>query len=126
MPEVPKPEDFPHVPRAQRDDQIDVFELKERLNRGEAPMVLDIREGYELEICELEVCKHLPLSRFNEEYQNLLGDKKEEELILLCRSGARTAQLQVFLKSQGYTQTRNLVGGILAWAEAIDPSLQKY
>lgn len=114
------------VPRARNPGEIDVFELKRRIDAGEKPLVIDVREHDEHDIAQMPFTTNLPLSQFEASWQPLLAGKQGDEVILSCRSGGRSAQVQAFLRHHGYTNTRNLVGGILAWATAIDRKMQTY
>ncbi len=92
---------------------ITVEELKERLEAGEKLNFLDVREEYEYEEQNLGA-KLIPLM----ELPDRLGEIdawKSEELIVHCRSGARSGRAQAFLQSQGFTNVRNVLGGILAY-----------
>lgn len=123
---APTPENFPHVARAKNEREMDVFELAERVNKGDAPFVLDVREPHEFEIARVDFSTEIPMSKFEENWLEALKDKENDEVVIMCRSGGRSAQVQAFLQSKGFTNTRNLVGGILAWAEAIDRTMQQY
>ena len=103
--------------------EITVEELKKKLDAKEDILVLDVREPHELEICRLEGTKEIPLGDLETRFAEL---DKEKELIVHCRSGGRSAKAVAFLKSKGYDKAVNLAGGILAWAEKIDPSMQSY
>ena len=114
------------MPRARSPHEIDVFELKQRMDDGTAPLVLDVREAPELNICAIAGTKHIPMSEFERRFEAELGGKRDEEIVIQCRSGQRSAQVQGFLVHFGFTKTRNLAGGILAWATAIDQTMKKY
>ncbi|GAB3917220.1 rhodanese-like domain-containing protein [Larkinella terrae] len=94
---------------------ITVQELKERLDKGEKINLIDVREDYEYEEDnlggELIPLGELP-SRIDE-----LEDRQDEEIILQCRSGARSGRAQQFLEQNGFSNVRNLIGGILAYRE---------
>ncbi|MCA8940296.1 MAG: rhodanese [Planctomycetes bacterium] len=117
---------MPEAPRASSPEDCDVYELNDRRQRGEDPFVLDVREPKEFAIARLQGAVELPLSIFEAKWRSVLEGMEEEEIIILCRSGKRSAQACGFLKAVGYQKTRNLVGGILAWADAIDPEMEKY
>jgi adenylyltransferase/sulfurtransferase len=103
--------------------EITVKELKERFDRGERPLVIDVREPYEAEIAVMPHTKLIPMN----EVQNHLDElPRDEEIILHCRSGKRSMSVLEYLQSQGYTKLKNLKGGILAWSEEIDPSVPQY
>ncbi len=105
--------------------EIDVSELKRRLDAGEAYQLVDVREDYEWEICNLleAGALHIPL----DELPDRLGElDRDRPLILHCRTGVRSAHAALYLQSLGYENAVNLGGGILAWAEEIDPGLAVY
>ncbi len=58
--------------------------------------------------------------------QRLAEIPRDREIVVQCRSGARSQRIAEFLMQSGYTQVSNLAGGILAWADEIDPKMQKY
>jgi adenylyltransferase/sulfurtransferase len=102
-----------------------VQDYKRKLDAGEKPFLLDVREPYEYEISKIEGSTLIPLgevgSRLNE-----LVPHKEEEIVVQCRSGARSQTAALQLKEAGFKHVVNLVGGINAWATEIDPSLPTY
>ena len=105
--------------------QLTVQDYKRKLDAGEKPFLLDVREPYEYEISKIEGSTLIPLgevgSRLNE-----LVPHKEEEIVVQCRSGARSQTAALQLKEAGFKHVVNLVGGINAWATEIDPSLPTY
>jgi rhodanese-related sulfurtransferase len=114
------------APKATRPTDIDVYELSRRRAAGERLNVVDVREAKELAIAKLEGVTVIPLSEFEARWPAELSHLKEQELILMCRSGGRSARVQSYLIACGFTKTRNLIGGILAWSDAIDRTVQKY
>jgi adenylyltransferase/sulfurtransferase len=105
--------------------EIRPIELKQRLAAGENPVILDVREPHELEICRLENTAHIPLGALKERISEL-EQFKGREIVVYCRSGGRSQRAASFLASNGFKPVYNLVGGILAWADEIDPSLARY
>lgn len=105
--------------------EISVEDLKSRLDRGERPALLDVREQFEWNIVNLGDygARLIPLKEVPERLNEL---DREQELIVYCRSGARSANAAEFLSAQGFRNVVNLQGGVRAWAERIDPSLPKY
>jgi adenylyltransferase/sulfurtransferase len=103
--------------------EIDVHDLKARLDRGDRPVLVDVREPHEVQICRLEGTRLIPLREFTSRYTEL--DPKEE-IIVLCKIGQRSERAAQFLRDQGYENVRNLRGGIDAWARDIDPTLARY
>jgi len=101
---------------------IQVEELKRRLDAGEDIFVLDVREPHEYDICNIG--GHLiPLGDLPKRISELDSSK---EIVAQCRSGARSAKAVAFLKQSGFKKVHNLAGGILAWADRIDPTMPKY
>jgi sulfur-carrier protein adenylyltransferase/sulfurtransferase len=105
--------------------EITVEELNDRLDRGDPLTIIDVREPHEWDIGNLEPqgARLIPLGELPERYGEI---DPGEEIVLQCRSGARSARALVFLREQGYSRLLNLKGGILAWSEEIDPSIPKY
>jgi sulfur-carrier protein adenylyltransferase/sulfurtransferase len=104
--------------------QITVEQLKKKLDAKEDIFVLDVREPHEYPIANLGA-PLIPVgsieSRINE-----IAAHKNDEVIIHCRSGARSQKAALALKAAGFTNVSNLTGGILAWAEKIDPTMPKY
>ena len=102
--------------------QISVKELKQRIDAGEDIFLLDVREPYEYQIAQIGG-KLIPQ---NDVPQRLAEIPRDREIIIHCRSGARSQKIAEFLKQSGYPQVANVAGGILAWSDEIDPKVQKY
>lgn len=102
--------------------QVSVKELKRRMDAGEDVFVLDVREPYEYQIANIGA-KLIPQ---NDVPQRLAEIDRDREIIVQCRSGARSQRIAEFLAQNGYPKVSNLAGGILAWADEIDPKMQKY
>ena len=102
--------------------QISVKDLKARRDSGEDVFLLDVREPYEYQIAQIGGT----LIPQNDVPNRLAEIPRDREIIVQCRSGARSQRIAEFLKQSGYTQVANLAGGILAWSDEIDPSVQKY
>ena len=98
-------------------------ELHQRLARGDALRIVDVREPHEWDIVHLEGATLIPLGKLPQEVHRL---SSAEDIVLHCRSGTRSAEATRFLLDAGFTRVHNLQGGILAWAERVDPSLPKY
>jgi len=99
-----------------------VEELKQRLDRGDDLFILDVREPHEYQICNIG--GHLiPLGDLPKRVNELDTSK---EIVAHCRSGVRSAKAVNFLRQAGFKKVHNLAGGILAWADRVDPSMPKY
>jgi sulfur-carrier protein adenylyltransferase/sulfurtransferase len=105
--------------------EINPVELKSKLDAGEDIVLLDVREPRELEIATLENTAHIPCGSLQERV-NELAPFKDKTIVVYCRSGGRSHACTEFLRSVGYQHAFNLTGGILAWADDVDPSLRKY
>jgi adenylyltransferase/sulfurtransferase len=104
--------------------QVTVEELKQRLDQGDHPFILDVREPHEYAIVNLGAAL-IPLGQVPDRAADL-SVSKDEEIIVHCKSGARSQKAALALKAAGFTNVKNLAGGITAWADKIDKSLPKY
>ena len=95
---------------------ITVEELKARLNKGEAPNLLDVREPSEH--AEFNIGGVLvPLGKIMTMQTDDIDDWKNDEVIVYCRSGNRSGQASLILETMGFSNVKNLSGGMLAWQE---------
>jgi molybdopterin/thiamine biosynthesis adenylyltransferase/rhodanese-related sulfurtransferase len=106
--------------------QITVQELKTRLDQKEARndnfLLLDVREPYEFQIAQIGG-KLIPQN----DVQARMGElNPDQEILVHCRSGARSQKIAELLQQNGFKKVSNVAGGILAWADEIDPTVQKY
>lgn len=110
---------------AVRHPEIDVHELKRRADAGEDFQLVDVREDYEWDICNLAPlgARLIPLDTLPEAMDSL---DRERPLIVHCRSGPRGTSAVAYLRTMGFENAVNLSGGILAWAEEIDPETPVY
>jgi adenylyltransferase/sulfurtransferase len=104
--------------------QVTVETLKKKLDAKEDIFVLDVREPHEYPIANLGA-PLIPVGSIESRISEL-AEHKNAEIIIHCRSGARSQKAALALKAAGFTNVSNLTGGILAWAEKIDPSMPKY
>ena len=96
---------------------ITVQELKKRLDAGDNSFVfIDVREPYEYQEFNLGA-QLIPLGNIPNSITDL-SEHKGDEIVVHCRSGARSGQAKMFLMSNGFTNVRNLEGGVLAWQSA--------
>jgi len=94
-----------------------------RAQSAPAPLLVDVREEWELAIARLEQALHIPMNDIPDRMQELDRDR---EIVVMCRSGMRSGQVARYLEQHGFERVWNLAGGILAWSEQIDPSLTLY
>jgi len=102
--------------------QITVKELKRRMDAGEDVQLIDVREPFEYQIAQIGG-KLIPQ---NDVPQRLAEIDREREVIVHCKSGVRSQRIAEFLVKMGYPRVVNLTGGIMAWADEIDPKVTKY
>jgi adenylyltransferase/sulfurtransferase len=102
--------------------QITVKELKARYDRGEEVYLIDVREPFEFAIANLGG-KLIPQ---NDVPNRLAEIDRSREVVVHCKAGGRSQKISEYLKQQGYERVVNVAGGILAWADQIDPAMKKY
>ena len=104
--------------------EITPRELAEWLERPDRPFLLDVRNPYEVAIASIPgTDKLIPIDQLPERINEL---DPSREMVVYCRSGARSGRAVELLKSVGFRKVKNLVGGILRWADEVDPSVPKY
>jgi rhodanese-related sulfurtransferase len=94
-------------------EDITVNELKERLEKGEKFHFFDVREEWEYEEDNLGA-NNIPLGELDHQLEQLAGIK-HEEIVVHCRSGARSGNAKKYMETKGFTKVRNVLGGILAY-----------
>ena len=95
---------------------ITTGELKKRMNDGDQPNLLDVREDYER--AEFNIGgRHVPMGKIQSMQLDDIEDWKNDEVIIYCRSGNRSGQACHILEAAGFTNVKNLVGGMLDWRE---------
>jgi adenylyltransferase/sulfurtransferase len=104
--------------------EISVHDLKERRDAGSAPFLLDVREPYEADIASIGADQLIPVDELEERLDELEADK-DDEIVVHCRSGGRSATATELLREKGYDAS-NLAGGVLAWSDEIDDSVPQY
>ncbi|HYA25828.1 MAG TPA: molybdopterin-synthase adenylyltransferase MoeB [Terriglobales bacterium] len=102
--------------------EIQVEELKRRLDAGEDLFVLDVREPHEYQICNIGGYL-IPLNDLPKRVNELDSSR---EIVAHCKMGGRSAKAVQFLRQAGFQKVSNLKGGILAWADRVDPKMPKY
>jgi rhodanese-related sulfurtransferase len=102
--------------------EVSVQELKEKMDNAEDFQLIDVREDFEYETSNIGGLL-IPLGGILIETDKVAKDKP---VIIMCRSGKRSAAAIMQLEQQGFTNLYNLQGGILAWATEIDPTISVY
>ncbi|MDQ6734760.1 MAG: rhodanese-like domain-containing protein [Nitrospirota bacterium] len=102
---------------------MSVQELKQRLDTEDKPFLLDVREPYEYSLAKLEGSVLIPLGTLPQSLEQL---DRNVEIVAYCHHGMRSADAVGFLLQQGFTNVKNLVGGIDAWSVQVDPAVPRY
>lgn len=104
-------------------DDISPQELKAALDRGEALVIVDVREPQEYQINRIPGSVLIPLGQIPHRLEEI---DRSLLVVCQCKSGIRSARAAAFLRASGFPRVRNLTGGILAWIDQVDPAQPKY
>ena len=116
----------PAVPMSDADYPLEISVTEAKQLRDASPertMIIDVREPYEVEICHIEGAQHIPMRQIPGQLDALARDK---HLLILCHAGGRSRRVTEFLRAQGLSAVSNISGGIDAWAQEIEPGMQRY
>lgn len=102
--------------------EITAAEFLQRRAQGDSLTLLDVREDWEMSVASVAGVVHIPMGQVAARMNEL---DRNQEVIVLCRSGRRSLEVAKFLQQQGF-QASNLSGGILAWSRDVDPSIATY
>lgn len=102
---------------------ITIKDLKDRLDKGEKPFLLDVREPHEFSMAKIEGAVLIPLGTLPQSLDKL---DPQAEIVAYCHHGMRSADAVGFLVQQGFSNVKNLIGGIDAWSIQADPSVPRY
>ena len=113
------------MPQSADVPEITPTELKARLDNGDVPALVDVREAFERRIADLPENgqARIPTGEFLHRLGELDPDR---DLVVYCRSGSRSAWAVRLLHERGFEKALNLKGGVLAWRQEVDPSLRAY
>jgi adenylyltransferase/sulfurtransferase len=103
--------------------EIEVTEVKAKMDRGDDFVLIDVREPHEYQIAKIAGAKLVPLG---EVPKHLDEFDKNADIVIHCKSGMRSAKACGIFRQAGFQQVRNMKGGILAWSTQVDPSVPKY
>ena len=103
--------------------EITPQQLKARLDRNEAPLLLDVRQDWETQLCRLPNAVHIPIEELELRVEEL---RAEDPIVVYCHQGVRSAAVAEYLRSLGFRDVRNLSGGLDLWARTIDPTMRRY
>jgi sulfur-carrier protein adenylyltransferase/sulfurtransferase len=103
--------------------ELTPVELKQRLDRREPLVLLDVRQDWETRLCRLDNAVHIPIEEIE-----LRSDELDPaaEIIVYCHQGVRSAAVAEYLRGLGFAGVRNLAGGLDEWARTVDPSMRRY
>lgn len=116
---VPKQTEAPQVASG----DISPVEVKARLDRGDDFQLIDVREVFEHQICNIPQAKLIPLGELPKRLNEI---DRSREVVVHCKMGGRSAKAADLLRANGYTKVLNMTGGILAWSDKVDPTVPKY
>jgi rhodanese-related sulfurtransferase len=103
--------------------ELEPAELKRRLDRGDAIVVLDVREPEEIRLAAFPGAIHIPMGEIPSRLAELDADA---EWVVVCHHGIRSAQVAMYLARSGFERVSNLSGGIDAWSLTVDPATPRY
>jgi adenylyltransferase/sulfurtransferase len=103
--------------------EIDVTELKQKMDRGDNFVLIDVREPHEYKIARIPGSKLIPLGEFSKHVGEL---DPNADIVVHCKMGGRSARACGILRQAGFEHVKNLAGGILAWSDKVDPTVPKY
>jgi rhodanese-related sulfurtransferase len=103
--------------------EITPQELKQRLDAGSGPVLVDVRQDWETKLCRLPNAVHIPIEEIELRVEEL---DSNDEIVVYCHQGVRSAAVAEFLRGLGFTNVRNLMGGLDYWARAVDPGMRRY
>jgi sulfur-carrier protein adenylyltransferase/sulfurtransferase len=103
--------------------EIDPVEVKQKMDRGDSFVLIDVREPHEYQICRIPNSKLIPLGELPKRVNEL---DTADEIVAHCKSGMRSAKAVEFLKQAGFRKVKNMKGGILAWSDKVDAGVPKY
>ena len=104
-------------------EELTPQELRDRLDRREPIVLLDVREHWETALCRLDHAVHIPIEEIEVRADEL---EPSQDTVVYCHHGVRSAAVAEYLRQLGFTRVRNLSGGIDAWALGIDRSMRRY
>lgn len=87
------------------------------------PVLLDVREPWELELCQLAGSQHIPMHLVPMRCEEIDADR---DVVVICHHGGRSMQVAMFLERKGFGSVHNLMGGLEAWAGEVDPNMRRY
>ena len=103
--------------------EITPQELKVRLDRPGAPLLLDVRQDWETQLCRLPNAVHIPIEEIELRVDEL---NRDDDIVVYCHQGVRSAAVAEYLRSLGFKSVQNLAGGLDLWARTVEPGMRRY
>jgi rhodanese-related sulfurtransferase len=103
--------------------EITPQELNARLGGNHRPLLLDVRQDWETKLCRLDNAVHIPIEEIEVRTDEL---SPEDEIVVYCHQGVRSAAVAEYLRSLGFKDVKNLAGGLDSWARTVDPTMRRY
>ena len=103
--------------------EISPQDLKARMDRSEAPLLLDVRQDWETKLCRLPNAVHIPIEEIELRTDEL---DPENDIVVYCHQGVRSAAVAEYLRQRGFKNVKNLAGGLDYWARTVDSSMRRY
>src|SRR5689334_14919622 len=116
----------PAKPDLTPEHETTVEELKARVDRGDRLFILDVREPNEFQIARIPGSTLIPLGELPKRLDEVPSGPGAPDVVVHCKMGGRSAKAVRQLLDHGFTNVKNVKGGILAWSDRIDPSVAKY
>jgi rhodanese-related sulfurtransferase len=104
-------------------NEITPQELKARLDRRDPVVLLDVRQDWETKLCRLENAVYIPIEEIEHRIEEL---NPEDEIVVYCHVGQRSAAVAEYLTQLGFKNAKNLLGGLDYWAQSADPAMPRY
>jgi rhodanese-related sulfurtransferase len=106
-------------------EEITVHQLKVKIDKKESFLLLDVREMFEYYISKIDGSTVIPVDELPSRIDEI-EEYKNQQVIVMCRTGSRSAQAQMKLQENGFQDVKNLKGGVNEWAREIDTTLPVY
>jgi rhodanese-related sulfurtransferase len=103
--------------------EITPQDLQARMASGTPPVLVDVRQDWETKLCRLDNALHIPIEEIELRTEEL---NPEDDIVVYCHQGVRSAAVAEYLRQLGFKSVRNLTGGLDLWARTVDPRMRRY
>ncbi len=103
--------------------EVSVVQLDQLRKTNHAHLLLDVREPQEVVTAAIDGAVNIPMDQLSARVRELPRDR---EIIVMCHLGQRSERVAAMLRAEGFTNVKNLIGGIEAWSTEVDPSVARY